>query len=82
MAAFNAESAHERKKGLGNPRNLLKRLDSDKENKGNSFDFFDRAWLDLAGFGSGLAEFGFSCAPNYVPPASASTRMMRSPIST
>jgi hypothetical protein len=34
----------------------LKTLNSDKENKVNSFDLF---WLGLAGFGSGLVEFGF-----------------------
>jgi hypothetical protein len=56
MAAFQAESAHKRKKRRGGRCKSLIRLDSDKEIKVNSFDFL---WPDFAGFGLGLVEFGF-----------------------
>jgi hypothetical protein len=54
-------STDDKKKCLGGRRKLLKRLDSDKENKVNSFAFLCFSllglgwiWLDLAQFGSGL----------------------------
>jgi hypothetical protein len=49
--AFEPGSGQKEKKGLGGPRNPLKSLNSDKENKVNSFDFLGWAWLDLARFG-------------------------------
>ena len=49
--AFEPGSGQKEKKGLGGPRNPLKSLNLDKENKVNSFDFLGRALLDLARFG-------------------------------
>jgi len=48
MAAFKAEPAHEKKKGLGGRRNSLITLDSAKEIKGFSLRKFGEILLDAA----------------------------------